>query len=358
MIKKICYFGIFNPEYPRSQMLVKVFKLNGYEVIFCNIDPRQVRGMYKYINLYKKYREISKQNKFDYIVVGFPGYIAVLLARIMTTKPIIFDAFISYYDGIRDRQDYSWYHPKSLFAWTVDFLDGLVAKIVLTINIEYKKFFVETLKVSSNKVEVLHKGADESVLFPTKKKINNTNHFVIGWWGSFIPLHGISTIIESAKILKNRSDIKFEIIGSGQIEKQIKDQALKYGLTNVTFIPFLSRAELKQKIADFDLVLGIFSSLPKAMRCVTNKVYEAMAMGKAIITEDSGASREIFTQGVNVYLVSPANSQSLVDAIMKLTNDQDLRLKMGQNALQLFQERFTTEKIGLELKNILNSHEK
>lgn len=350
-MKKVCFFGIYDPKHWRNQILMRGFKRVNYDVVECRINPRENKGISKYIKLYKMYKKLD--TKFDYILVGFPGYLSVFVAKMMTSTPIIFDAYISYFDSMRDRRDYSLFHPMMWYAWCVDFLTGLCSNMVLTINYSYKYFFVKTLKVSKNKIKVLHKGANEAIFYPRDYK-KCEEKYIIGWWGSFIPLHGISFIIEAANLLKNDYNIEFQIIGGGQLADDIKAQINKYHLKNVIMLPYIPQADLVNKIAIFDIVLGIFSPAPKAGRCVTNKVYEAMAMGKTIITEDSSANREIFIHKKNVYLVPAGNSVALGEAIKELINDDKLRTSIGVNAIKLYRNHFTIEKIEKELDDIIN----
>ncbi len=335
-------------------MITLGLESHGYSVIKCHVNPREVRGIKKYAELYRKFKEL-KNIKFDFVIVGFPGYFVVFLARLITNAPIIFDAYISYFDGIRDRKEYSLLNPKLWFAWCVDFLVGLVSNVVLTLNEEYKDFFVRKLRVSKFKMEVLHKGADENIFFP-RMSDEKRSKYIIGWWGSFIPLHGIPVIIDAAKILREDRKIEFQIVGKGQLEKKIRKQVQDSELSNVIFTSFIPTNELLERVTNFDIVLGIFADSPKASRCVTNKVYEAMAMGKPIITENSGANREIFTHKLNAYLIPPGDPQALAHAILELIKNEELRLSLGRNARMLFEDNFTTDHIGNELYLILKRH--
>lgn len=350
-MKKICFFGIYDPKHWRNQILMQGLKRAGYDVTECRVNPRENKGISKYIKLYKMYKKLD--TKFDYILVGFPGYLSVFVAKIITSTTIIFDAYISYFDSMRDRRNYSLFHPVMWYAWCIDFLTGLCSDIVLTINYAYKDFFIKKLKVSKNKVKVFHKGANEAIFYPREYK-GNEKKFIVGWWGSFIPLHGVSFIIEAANLLQDDKNIEFQIIGGGQLANNIKAQIEKYNLKNVIMLPYIPQIDLANKISTFDIALGIFSPSPKAGRCVTNKVYEAMAMGKTIITENSEANKEIFIHKENAYLVPAGNQVALASAIKELVNDDKLRASISINAINLYKNNFVTEKIEKELDDIIN----
>lgn len=346
---KVCYFGIYKEDFTRTRVVVKALESQGIEVVKC-VD--RTPSLKKYWNLAKKHQALGN---YDVMLVGFPGYFVVFLARLITRKPIIFDAYISYYDGLLDRRNYSRLHPKLIMAKIIDRLAAACSRVTLTINPEYKKFFVEDLGVPDSKMEVLHKGADESLFYP-RESINNLEKFTVVWWGNYIPLHGVEYIVEAASLLRDRGDIEFHLIGRGQQKRQVEERAKGLGLTNVIFSGFVPDDELIREIRDADLALGIFADSPKALRCVTNKVFEAMAMGKAIVTERSPANAEIFEHKENAYLLPPANPGALAEAVRELYEDRGLRDKLGRRALETFQSRFTEEKIGQELADIMTRH--
>jgi len=77
----ICYFGIYDPNYSRNRILIKGLRQNNIEVIECN---SRLHGIAKYIELAKKHFKIRK--KYDLMIIGFPGYQAVILAKFLTKK--------------------------------------------------------------------------------------------------------------------------------------------------------------------------------------------------------------------------------------------------------------------------------
>lgn len=349
---KVCYFGIFKEDFTRSRVILMALKSQGFKVTVC-VD--RTPSLKKYFNLIKKHKKIK--NDYDIMLVGFPGYFVMFLARFLTRRPIIFDSYISYYDGLLDRRSYSKWNPRMIFAWCVDFFSAACARVVLTINGQYKNFFVETLKVPSSKMEVLHKGADETVFYLRQNDdYTKKQKYKVVWWGTYIPLHGVSYIVEAANLLRNESNVEFRMIGKGQLKNETKSKIEQLKLTNIFLRDSLPIDQLVDEISGADITLGIFNSSPKASRCVTNKVYEAMAMGKAIITEDSLANREIFTHKQNAFLIPPANPTVLASAIEELIEDSVLRKKIAQGALNTFRERFVSRMIGVEFSDILKRH--
>lgn len=99
----ICYFGIYKPSYSRNKILLSGLKGNGVEILECRTDKN---GALKYFDLIKKHWQI--RNDYDVMFVAYPGFQSVILAKFLTSKPIIFDAFVSMYDSmVSDRKKVS-----------------------------------------------------------------------------------------------------------------------------------------------------------------------------------------------------------------------------------------------------------
>ncbi|MFA6411706.1 MAG: glycosyltransferase, partial [Syntrophales bacterium] len=58
-----------------------------------------------------------------------------------------------------------------------------------------------------------------------------------------------------------------------------------------------------------------------------------------------GGIPEVITDGVNGFLVSPESPEQLAAALMKLVNDQGLRISMGRRGREIYEEKFTLSKM-------------
>jgi glycosyltransferase involved in cell wall biosynthesis len=154
------------------------------------------------------------------------------------------------------------------------------------------------------------------------------------FYGNMIPLQGADTIVRAAALVRDEG-IRFEIIGSGQTYDDVRALADRLGANNITWTGRVPYADLPRRIAGADVLLGIFGDSDKAGRVVPNKVYQAMAMGAAIVTRDSSAQRSLLTDGVSALLVPPADPAALAEALRRL-RDPHVRCRLGEAARQRF----------------------
>lgn len=336
----ICYFGIYNPEYGRNRVIIKGLKKNGVKIIECR---SQGRGLIKYWNLLKKYVKIKE--KYDLMVVGYPGYQAMILARFLTRKPIIFDVFTSIYEAmICDRKLVKANSLKALYFWSLDWLSCQLADKILLDTQEQIDYFVKTFYLKPEKFYRLFVGTDEDLVYPLPTLKKENENFLVHFHGNFIPLQGIEYIIRAAKTLELEK-IHFNIIGKGQEYEKIIKLAKELGISNISFIDPVPYDQLKEYMAVSDICLGIFGNTNKTQRVIPNKVFEAIACAKPVITAESPAMKELFIDQENIIMSKPADADDLAEKILKLKLDQNLRLQIGQRAFNLFQSKLLSKNI-------------
>jgi glycosyltransferase involved in cell wall biosynthesis len=344
---KVCYFGIYKPNYSRNKILISGLERNDVKVIQCVSNKA---GFIKYFDLIKKYWKI--RNSFDVMVVGYPGFQAVLLAKCLTRKPIAFDAFVSLYDSmVQDRKEVPSGSLKAMYYWFLDKISMTLADLVLFDTEEHKNFVSAQFGIPSAKVKRIFLGSDTSVFFP-QESLEKREVFKVIFYGHYIPLQGIEYIIRAAKLLEDESDIMFEIIGGGKGKKEMIALADSFDLTNTVFIDEMPITELARAIAESDVSLGVFGDTEKTGRVIPNKVFDGVSMKKPVITADTPAIRELFNDS-NMFLVDTANANSIADAILLAKADYPHALLRAESAYKIFTLQTSSKVLGHELKNFL-----
>jgi len=159
------------------------------------------------------------------------------------------------------------------------------------------------------------------------------------YFGQYLPLHGLDVIAGAVEALAERRDLRFVFIGTGELRASFQARLSAYD-ANTEFVDWVAYEKLAERIARADIVLGIFGGSVKARMVIPNKVYEAAAVGRAVVTADTPAVRELFTADENV-VVCDADSASLAAAITRLVEAPDLRRRLGEAARSFMAERFS-----------------
>lgn len=85
--------------------------------------------------------------------------------------------------------------------------------------------------------------------------------------------------------------------------------------------------------------------LPTYREGLSKILVEAAACGRAIITTDIPGCRDVVVHGVNGLLVKVKDVDGLVQAILRLKDDADLRQRMGVAGRRMAEELFSTTRI-------------
>ena len=326
----ICYFGNYDPGYSRNRVLKKGLKKNGVEVVECN---DRSPGIKKYLEIIRKHHRLSGQ--YDALIIGYAVQgqrFIVLLARLITRKPVVWDALFSLYDNwIFDRKLASPNSLKAYYYWFLDWICCRVADYIILDTFGNIKYFVETFGISPEKFIRILVGTDDEIVYPREKQTDGSK-FVAAFHGRYIPVQGAEYIIKAAKILAKEPNIEFRLLGAGQEFKKVKKLADDLGLKNVVFLPPVSYGELPKFIAEAYVCFCLLGVSPRADLAIPNKVYEAAAMCRAIINADTTSIKELFSDHESILLCRAGDPEDIARKILELKNNPALKEKIAQNA--------------------------
>ena len=361
---KICYFGTYRAEYSRNQIMLEGLRRAGVEVIECHaplwtsIEDRVQaasggwlrwgfikRVLKTYITLLKRYRTIGD---YDVLVVGYPGQFDVYLARLLAwlrRKPLVWDVFMSIYlialERNLDRHSSLTIQALRLIErWACHLPERLILDTT-----EYVAWFQQTHGIQPDRFRLVPTGADDRVYRKVAADRSDARFTAI-YYGTFIRNHGVPVIIEAAHELAQDTSIHFVLIGDGPEKAAAVQLAQQYQLTNVTFVDWVAREALPGLVANADVCLGVFGTTPQSLMTVQNKIYEALAMRRPLITGDAPTVRAALTHGEHVYLCERDNPHALAEALRVLQRDPALRERLAAQGQARFKTAFTTQKLG------------
>ena len=374
----VCYWGTYDSDYPRNRILMAGLRASGVEVRECHFplwkDTSQKLGHARsawlrpglLLRWARAYGSLSARfltsPRPDFLFVGYSGHFDVFPAWVLSRLrrvPLIFDAFLSLYDSlVLDRSAVAREGPKAKFLAWVDRTACRLADRVLLDTRAHVEFFRETFALRAEKFWVLPIGADDRVFRPEAASPRNGRPYTVLHFGRYIPLHGLETVVRAARLLEeNGVPCRFLLVGDGEERDKVEALASGLGVRSLEFRGSESPESLAATIRESDLCLGIFGETGKASRVVPNKVYEALAAGKPVITGDSPAARELLTDGVDCLLCRRGDPAALADAILRLRNDGAMAERLALAGRRRFQEKASPAVIGRELLERLREWE-
>lgn len=201
--------------------------------------------------------------------------------------------------------------------------------------------------IPSEKIAVAHSGVDLSRFngisgsYLKQEFGVNPSTFVVGNVAHLADHKGHEYLIKAIPlVLKEFPDVKFFIVGDGELRGYLKGLASKLNLNDrLTFTGF--RKDVPQFLEFFDLF--VLASHSGEGTC--NAVLEALAMRKPVVATASGGTPEVIEDGVNGVLVPARNPELLAAGIISIIRDRDRAKKMGENGRQTVKARFSVEKM-------------
>jgi glycosyltransferase involved in cell wall biosynthesis len=166
------------------------------------------------------------------------------------------------------------------------------------------------------------------------------DNFVILFIGDVSGAKGIFDVLESVPALAAKDD-GFRIIVIGQ-EKKPREKAaavetVRTGNLGKWF--HLAGAVPRDKITLFFALADAFL-LPSHTEAMPISILEAMRAGVPIIASRVGGIPEMIEDGVNGILINPCRADEIVQAVLRLKEDPDLRQRLGTAGRQTFEDRF------------------
>ncbi|MBU3191233.1 glycosyltransferase family 4 protein [Clostridium bowmanii] len=157
---------------------------------------------------------------------------------------------------------------------------------------------------------------------------------------------GISTLIRA---MRNINKSKLIIVGTGPLEKELKDYVQRNSVKNVEFTGFKSGLELKELIRNSKFMVipsEWYENGPMSM-------LECMAYGKAIIGADIAGIPELLVYENGVKFQS-GNEVELSKKIMELLDDDSKCILMGKNGRKAVEENYNSNTHLIAIEKIYN----
>lgn len=147
-------------------------------------------------------------------------------------------------------------------------------------------------------------------------------------------------LIRAANIIKNKyQNIKFIIVGDGELRSRLELETHKLGLNNILIFTGF-RKDVISILASFDIF-----AFPSHLEGLGTSLLDAMSMRKPIVSTFAGGIPEVIENGINGILVPPKNHELFAKALIRLIEDRELRLKFGDAGRKIVEERFTVDKM-------------
>jgi glycosyltransferase involved in cell wall biosynthesis len=354
---RVLYVGTYERDYPRNAQVISCLRRAGVEVVEHHVSVWEGRRHKWSLGPAAVARLAAAQvrvlaggrrvrGRFDVAIVGYPGHFDLPVARLLTRgRPLVFNPLVSLHETlVEDRARFA---AGSSAARVLRGLDRFAlrrADLVVADTEQSARSLATLGGLPAERVAVCFVGAEERVFTPGWRAPETFHALFVG---KLIPLHGLETILASARLAPETT---FRIVGSGQLDALLRDRP-----PNVEWIDWLEYEQLPAALHGAGCALGIFGTSGKASRVIPNKAFQALACGVPLVTADTPAARELLADGDSALLVPPGDPEALADALRRVMTDPELAQRLAAGGHAAYREHASEDVLGARWRALIES---
>jgi len=273
--------------------------------------------------------DITYCHDFDTLPLGYT------ISRLKKTK-LVYDAHESYVDMLAN-------NVSPLIKKIISVAENyLLKKVDLTITVGdilkeslIKKGALQVMVVGNWK-QLTDFQFSAKVLEEEKTKLGiPKDALVVSYIAHLNPERKIEPLLRS---IENEEDVFLVVGGRGPIEKIVRNSAQKH--KNIIFLGFVHPLKVPFYVALSDVVYyGFDKNNPNAQYSAPNKLFEALAAGKAIITGDFGEIGHIVKKYNCGLILKDYSIEEIKNAINILKNKNYL-IEIQNNSLKIAEKKY------------------
>jgi len=213
--------------------------------------------------------------------------------------------------------------------------------------------------VRADRIIVVPNGADVARFHPgagdpaVRSRLGETS-VVVGFVGSFARFHGIEQLQHAIDFLcRRRPEVRFLLVGAGEMSGDLKAHCVREGLEDrVHFSGHVPPDRVPALMASADILLAPYTA-QEFFYLSPIKIFEYMAVGRALLAARVGQIGEVIEDGVTGILYDPADPASLSAGLLRLAEDPGLRRRLGDAARKVAEERYTWQAAARSVSGLL-----
>ena len=238
------------------------------------------------------------------------------------------------------------------------------AELINVLTPAFSEKLIKEKNVSENKVIFIPNAADFSLAekiqsdssFNTiefKKELGLEDKFVITYVGA----HGVSNhliqLIDAAEKLQ-KTNIVFQLIGSGMRKEYLQNQVIKRNIKNVIFRSSVAKSDVFKYILASDMGASVLKKADTFKTIYSNKTFDYMSCKKPVFLLIDGISRELVEKANCGVYVEPENISMIVSKSIEYSRfSKERLLNLGLNGYKYAKENFQREKLAEKYINLV-----
>jgi len=245
------------------------------------------------------------------------------------------------------------WHP---FILLLGFLEKYLYKkadIIVT-NLPKAHLYIKKLGIDKNKIAWISNGTTLPDIKREYKQKLPKDKFNVLYTGAHGFANSLNILIDVADYLKDEDKIHFTLVGDGALKQELIDKSKSLSLSNVTFIPSVSKNEVFDYLFDADLLYVGLRNLPIYRYGMSmNKVFDYMSVKKPILFVSAIEDNIIETINGGI-VIKEDDIEKISESIKVFTalSKEDI-VKYGENNFNYLKQNYTIKILVDKLEKLL-----
>lgn len=347
---RVMWLGTYDREYPRPRVLIEGLRGLGVDVVehhrpVWEGSRDKTRGLRPLPLAASALRFAgawaglavsgAREAPVDAVVAGYlaqPDALPAWCVARAKRVPLVVDMMISLADTLGGDRAMAGRAAAATLAG-IDRMSLRLADLVLADTAAGADWLARRFGVARERIAVVPVGA-EPARFPRVPEPAGPPHAL--FYGKLAPLHGVATVLEAARA---PGVPPVRLIGDGQLGPWLEGELARERPAGLTWERWVPYEALGAEVGAAAICLGVFGTSQKASRVVPNKVWQAMAAGRPVVTADTPGIREVLEDGASALLVPAGDAPALAAALSRLGADGALRARLGAAAHEVYLRR-------------------
>jgi len=210
----------------------------------------------------------------------------------------------------------------------------------------FEESLVKKKHVRAERISMIPNGADLDIFTHHEPRTDvRTKHgladkFIITYVGAHGLANHLIQLLDSARILRDHTDIAFMLVGDGMEKAMLRKTAVDWGLRNVIFVDSVPKNEIVDYIRASDVCTAVLKKVDTFKTVYPNKVFDYMSAARPVIVGIAGVARKLVEDANAGLYVEPENSEAFAAAVLKLEEDPKVCQTYGTNGLAFVKRNF------------------
>jgi glycosyltransferase involved in cell wall biosynthesis len=180
------------------------------------------------------------------------------------------------------------------------------------------------------------------------------DRIVVGYAGTLGRINSVEYLVRVASALRDDARFAFLIVGEGQERERVRHLACELEVLNrnVMMVPEVAKARMPAVLSAVDIATSLVLPLPELEANSANKFFDALAAGCCVAINHGGWQAELL-QEARAGIRLARDPRQAARELQALADDSGRIGDFGTNARRLAEERFSRDRLALQIEMIL-----